>query len=190
MSSSRTDKSKIDLTKLRFKKLTKEDVLHMDCTDDDGKDSQCLQYFLDKRALKYQNSHLGMTYVVFYNRKPIGYITLSTSSIHKDEIYKKTRPSARDKDAPYFPAMIIVNFAIDKKLRKCGFGQYVMLWCSGFARIMAQKIGCRYIILFAKGAVPFYKKHKFQVAELQNRRKFKLMYADLFPEKKRGERKH
>lgn len=174
---------RIDPTKFDFVKLSGKHILNLDCTDDDGKDSQCLQYFLDKRALKYQNNSLGITYVVFYEKKSIGYVTLATSNIHKNEITQKKRPSTRE--GAHYPALIIVNFAIDKPLRLCGFGRYVLLYCSGLGRIIAERVGCRYIILFARDAIGFYQKNNFKVAELQGLKEFKMMYADLFPEKKK-----
>lgn len=176
-------KIQIDPNKFDFDILSSKHVLHLDCTDDDGTDGQCLQYFLNKRALSYQNNSLGMTYVVSYDKKPIGYVTLSASSIHKDKIIQKKRPGTRE--GSHYPALIIVNFVIDKPLRRCGFGKYVLLYCSGLGRIIADKIGCRYIILFARDAIDFYLKNNFKVAELEGVKEFKMMYADLFPEKKK-----
>ena len=166
----------INPDKFDFEKLSDIHKLSIDCTDEQCQDSQCLQHFLCKRAKNYQHSHLGITYMVSYNKKPIGYVTLSASSIHKDKIIQRKRPSTRE--GSIFPALIIVNFAIDKRLRKCGFGSYVLLWCCGLARITAEKIGCRYIILFARDAIDFYRKHEFQIAEQDDGSEFKMMYAD------------
>ena len=178
------DKFTIDESTMAFLKLESNHKFNLDCTDRKGKDSQNLQKFIEKRALKNQDAHLGMTYLVTYKKKIIGYITVSASNINKNEIFKKTRPSTRD--GALFPALAILDFCIDKELRGKAFGEYVLEWCNGLARTISKKIGCRYIILFTKDpdAIEFYKKHTFQIAEENNKNEFKLMYLDLFPELK------
>ncbi len=172
----------VDITGFGYQKLTFNHKPNLDCTDKLGKDSQCLQKFFDKRALKNQDAHLGMTYIITYKKKPIGYVTLATANINKDAIFSKARPSTRD--GALFPAMIILDFCIDKKSRGKTYGEYVLMWCNGLARTVSEKIGCRFIILYTKDpdAIRFYTKHNYQFAEGNQNDKFKLMYYDLFPE--------
>ena len=171
----------IDETAIVFLKLTPNHKPHIDCKDKFGKDSQCLQNFIDKRALKNQNAHLGKTYLITYKKKIIGYITVATSNIHKDQIFKKARPSTRD--GARYPALIILDFCIDKKFRRKTFGECVLLWCIGLVRDISEKVGCRYIVLYAKDpdAIRFYEKHDYQIAE-GNQGETKLMYVDVFSE--------
>ncbi len=181
MASSST-KFQIDEDAFGFPKLKSSHKPHFDCTNELGEDTQCLQYFIDKRALKNQTAHLGTTYIITYKKNSIGYVTVATSNIHKDKIIKKKRPATRDGNL--YPALVILDFCIDKKFRGKGFGEYVLLWCNGLARIISDKVGCRYIVLFTKDAVNFYKKYQYQIAEIKRKDKFKLMYADIFPELK------
>ncbi len=127
----------IDDDAFKFSKLKSSHKLHLDCTDKKGKDSQSLQKFIDKRALKNQEAHLGTTYLITYKRKIIGYVTIAASNIHKDEIFKKARPNTRD--GSLFPALAILDFCIDKKGRGKTFGEYVLLWCHGLAQIISKK---------------------------------------------------
>ncbi len=110
-------------------------------------------------------------------------MTLASANIHKDEIAPKKRPPTRD--GAFFPAMIILDLCIDKESRGKGFGEYVLLWCIGIAREVSEKIGCRYIILYTKDAIGFYKKNDYQVSEKPTKRDFKLIYVDIFPEFRR-----
>ena len=173
------DESAIDLII-----LTPNHKPHIDCKDKFGKDSQCLQNFIDKRALINQNTHLGTTYLITYKKKIIGYITVATSNIHKDKIFKNARPSTRD--GAFYPALVILDFCIDKKSRGKTFGDSVLFWCSGLARDISERVGCRYIVLYTKDpdAIGFYEKHSYQIAE-GNQGETKLMYVDVFPEIKK-----
>nr|ABZ09109.1 putative acetyltransferase (GNAT) family protein [uncultured marine crenarchaeote HF4000_APKG6D9] len=170
----------IDETAFDFPQIDSQPTPCLDCTNDKGEDSQFLQNFIDKRALKNQKAHLGTTYCINYKNKTIGYVTLASANIHKDEIISKKRAATRD--GPLFPSMIILDFCIDKKLRGKGFGKYVLMWCNGLARIVSEKIGCRYIVLFTKDAINFYKKYNYRVAETPKKGDFTLMYVDVFPE--------
>ena len=172
----------VDGDEFAYKKLTIKHKPHFDCTDKKGKDSQCLQNFIDKRALKNQKARLGTTYIIIYKKKPIGYVTVATSNIHKKEIFKKARPSTRD--GALYPALVILDFCIDKPLRGKTYGEYPLLWCNGLARIISTQVGCRYVVLFTKDpdAIRFYERHNYQIAEEDNQNETKLMYVDVFPE--------
>lgn len=175
-------------------------VSGIDCTDIKGKDSQGLQEFLNKQVFKHQASNLGITYVVYYNRKAIGFVTLATSNIHKNSI-QKPRPSTRT--TPYFPAVIVAYFAVHKPYWGNDLGSFIMDWSTGLARNFSRKIGVRYMILFARDALGFYEKRFFKRAEIleqtcphcqkaisQGEQSFQLMYADIFPENKTEEIKN
>ena len=122
-------------------------------------------------------------------KKPIGYIAVATSNIHKNKILSKKRPSTRD--GSLYPALIILDFCIDKKQRNKKHGEQALLWFSGLARIISESVGCRYIILYTKdpSAIKFYEKHMYQIAEEDSKKnsknKFKMMYLDIFPELKK-----
>ena len=166
---------------IKFERMTPAHQPRIDCTDDNGKDSQHLQNFIERRAMKNQKAHLGMTYVILRSGKIIGYITLAASNINKDRISKEKRPSTRD--GSIFPAIIILDFCIDKRLRGNSIGAYVLGWCHGLARDISEKIGCRYITLFTRDAVDFYDRHGYRTAEMEDEDDdFILMYADIFPD--------
>ncbi len=84
-------KDVIDTTAFSFPQINSKTKPCLDCTDNKGQDSQFLQNFIEKRALKNQKAHLGTTYLVNYKNETIGYVTLASSNIHKDEIVPKKR---------------------------------------------------------------------------------------------------
>jgi hypothetical protein len=171
---------------IKFKKLDESfNLLHLDFTDKEGNDYEGIQSFITKYALKHQERNLGITRIILLEGKPIGYFTISTSNIEKDYINKNMRPFTRT--TPIFPAMIIQYIGIDKNKRHGGIGSKVLKWIIGFGRKnLATKVGCRYVILYAKQAMPFYIKNDFKISEIKNddddSSSFFLMYRDLFPE--------
>jgi ribosomal protein S18 acetylase RimI-like enzyme len=56
-------------------------------------------------------------------------------------------------------AVIITNFAIDKKFRGRGLGDAALLWLRGYARQKTVDISIRYVILYAREAIKFYERN-------------------------------
>jgi len=57
------------------------------------------------------------------------------------------------------PAVIITNFAIDKKFRGRGLGDAALLWLRGYARQKTVDISIGYVILYAREAIKFYERN-------------------------------
>ena len=177
-----TPRTLVDVKDFDFVKLTRENRPELDCTDRNGEDSQRLQMFIDKRALKNQDAHLGTTHVIMYKKMPIGYITLATSYIHKDRVFKKARPSTRDGNI--YPALAILDFCIDKPSRGMTYGEYALMWVKGLVRRISKYAGCRYVVLYSKDpdAIRFYERNNYQIAEedKDRREEATFMYFDVF----------
>ena len=194
-----TETVQIDFSKIQVKKLCyRTDISKIDCTDEKGKDAQGIQEFLNEHVMKHQRSNLGTTYVVFYEKKLVGFITVAASMIHKGSVNQIKRPDTRV--TPVYPAVIIAYFGVHKPYQDKGFGQFIVQWSIGLARTVSKKIGIRYMVLFAREALDYYKeKFHFQVAQItqescphcgkdiSKKSSFKLMYADIFPELKTKE---
>lgn len=159
------------------------ELSHLDFKDDDGKDSEKLQYFIKKHAHKHHRGNFGLTYVIQYDDKNIGYVTLASSAIEKKlfNINRKKQPNAPA--TPHLPSIIIAYFAIDREYRGNGIGRKVLLWVFGLARKVGTDVGCRYITLYAKNAIPFYEKNGYKRTIVTTEDGFALMYKDLYPEK-------
>ena len=167
---------------IKYKKLHESiDLSNLDFTDEHGNDPENVQQFIRKYALKHQERNLGITRLILLEGNPIGYFTISTSNIQKDKINERIRPFTRT--TRIFPAMIVEYFGVDKKRRRGGIGSKVLKWIVGFGRKnIATKLGCRYVILYAKQATQFYLKNGFQFSEIKNDNNiasFFLMYRDL-----------
>jgi hypothetical protein len=174
-------KGEIDASRIEFLKLTSQmDLSCLDCTEENGEDSQGLQKFIRECAWPQQEKHLNITYVIFYDKEPIGYITYAASGLHEQKMDTNSRPDAAIKT---YPSVIIINLAITKSFRRIGFGDLVLIWFRGHARRLSTETGWRYIILFAREAIQFYEKNQFVVGLKQEDRDFKLMISDLFPDK-------
>lgn len=124
--------------KISFKNLIVEhDLSHLDFKDDNNKDSEKLQWFMNKYAIKHQDRKFGKTHALFFENDPIGYITFSTSSIQKDYIHEIKRPFTRT--TRIFPAIIIEYLAIDRKYRGNGLGREIIKWSVGLGRSLSKK---------------------------------------------------
>lgn len=166
---------------LRYRKLDDSllsNLRKLDFTDDNGDDTERLQWFIRKRALNHHNQCLGITHVILDEVIPIGYITLATASFHKKEVSEDKRPVTSG--TSQVSATIIEYFAIDKPKRRKGLGSEVLLWSIGIGRRIARTVGCRYVILSAEVAKGFYIKEGFKISETEENNK--MMYKDLFPE--------
>lgn len=171
---------------IRYKKLDNSfDLTKLDFTDDDGDDTDDLQRFIRNKALDYQNRQLGVTYVILSHNNPIGYFTLSTSSFSKYCVLNEKRPTTFG--GPHLPAIVIQYLTIHKPNRRHGFGEEALKESFGIGVDVAQKVGCRYLILYVNTdniqAIKFYERNLFRKSEIiEDKKDVYLMYKDLFPE--------
>lgn len=181
-SASDNNKKTLDKKKFQFVKLHKGiDISKLDCTDDNDEDPQGLHKFIRQQALMHQENNYGVTYIAYYDGVMIGYLTVATGNINLERMPKSSRPST-DTDMRNFPAVVIAFFAIDKPERRKGYGEYVLKYCLGLGRVVSRRVGCRYIILYAREAIDFYKKYRFVICEDQEKKPFKLMVRHLYTE--------
>ncbi|MER5174542.1 MAG: GNAT family N-acetyltransferase [Candidatus Nitrosocosmicus sp.] len=153
---------------------------HLDFKDEYGYDSEILQWFIKKHVHNHHKANLGLIYIICYNGKNIGYVTLATSSIEK----KSTEVHAPA--TPHLPSIIIAYFAIDRNYRGIGIGTKVLFWVFGLARKIGEDVGCRFITLYAKNAINFYEDNGYNKTEVSTEDGFVLMYKDLFPDRESG----
>lgn len=178
---------KVDLSKLRFEKLSREsDTTALDCTDEDGSDPFGLQVFIRDEALTYQAEKLGVTYLVFQDSDLVGFVTvsmtcLSIADLGEDEKVKGVR-------VPY-PALLLGRLAVDKRLRGKGIGASLCRFAIGLAVEVSNTIGCRYVALHTlPNRVSFYTKEPLNFVEssLERPDKKKLLYLRVVDESVSG----
>lgn len=173
-----------DGLKLRYQKLSAAmDIAGLDCTEeDDNEDAKEVHEFIHKFAKDHHENNLGLTYVAYENDKLVGYITLAAATMYDKDVSEANRPFS--KVTSVFPAVLIAYTSVHKPERKRGIGTKILLFAAGVAVEVAQKIGCRYVILYTRSKQKFYEKNHFELTKKQNKEKAWLMYADLFPQKK------
>lgn len=170
--------------KLKYEKLSPEiDVTELDCTDDDSNlDAKEVHEFLHKYARDHHEDNLGLTYVAYENNKPVGYITLAAATMYDKDIHQANRPSTHVTSV--FPAVLIAYTGVHKNERNRKIGSKILLFAAGVAVEVAQKIGCRYVVLYTRSKQDFYKKNHYELTNKKNKDGAWLMYADLFPQRK------
>ncbi len=161
-------------TELRITSLREEDDLASFCSTSDE-----LNDFLKSDALKAQNDLISRTYLCFWRGAIAGFVTLTTDTIgynlveHGDGIdgyvYQK------------YPAIKIARLSVDKRYKRRGIGQNLLLRAAGKAYEISKQIGCRYITVDAKReSIDFYRKYEFRIVKKHEERDFPPMYFNLY----------
>jgi ribosomal protein S18 acetylase RimI-like enzyme len=158
---------------------------NLDFTDDDNKDTDELQAFIQNEAMTQQKRQLGVTYVIIYQNQPIGYFTLATSAFHRKCVQRDKRPDPFG--GPHLPAIVIQYLGIHKPNRNHGFGKRALQESFAISRNMAEIAGCRYLTLYVNTknihGINFYEQNGFKKSEvIEDKKEYYMMYKDLFPE--------
>ena len=141
--------------------------------------------FLIEDALNNQKQKLSVTFLWFYGKNIVGYVTLLNDKINLEGNLKEF---FREKDIHYksLPALKIGRLCVHDDFLKRGIGRLMVLFAIKQANeISENKSGCRFITLDAKrnekrelDSIHFYKKLGFKM--LKERIKgTTTMYLDL-----------
>lgn len=152
----------IDFQRLVFRKLEQTDDLSaFNCGADD--DSGCNDFIhKEEEAKQYQRQKHGVTYLAFYEKTIVAYITLAMSSIHG----LRVEGEEPDIALPFYPCLFIGRLGVDNRWRHNDVGTYLTGWATGLAIELSEQIGCRYVVLEARESkVEFYTHGGFTVGE-------------------------
>src|SRR3990167_7987405 len=141
--------------------------------------------FLVEDALNNQKQRLSVTFLWFYGKELVGYLTLLNDKINLEGNLKDF---FREKDIHYksLPALKIGRLCVHNDFLRRGLGKLMVLFAIKQANeICENKSGCRFITLDAKrnerrelDSIHFYKKLGFGI--LKERKKGTTpMYLDL-----------
>jgi GNAT superfamily N-acetyltransferase len=136
-----------------------------------------LKDFLSEDAYQNQLDRISVTRLVFWQGRLVGYFTLVTDVIKKDEL------SENDGDPDYkyrtYSALKIARLATHKEFEHQGVGRAMLLKIFSIWIRFSRYIGCRIITVDAKpDAVGFYVKFSFHEAIFDQR---KLKGRDTVP---------
>jgi len=150
---------------LEFVKLGQQDLTSFDCTEN-GNDEHGLQTFIQTEAQSFQNSNLGVTYLVSYDGKIVAFLTVAMAGISVSRI--RAEEKMEGVEIKNYPALLLGRLAVDKGFWNKDVGSYVCRWCLGLARRLSQEVGCRCLALHAHHTViSFYTKNGFVVSEAE-----------------------
>jgi ribosomal protein S18 acetylase RimI-like enzyme len=84
-------------------------------------------------------------------------------------------------------AVVIQYLGVHKPVRSRGIGRKALLESFAISVDIAEKVGCRYLILFVNTnnirGIDFYKRNGFRMSEIiEDKKSVYMMYKDLFPE--------
>lgn len=163
------------LSELTVKKLDEQtDLSGFDCSKDDD---MGLNEFIHKEAMNYQRESLGTTHLFYYKDNIVGYATIATSDIE----VKYTRLHLPFFRPMKYPTLLLGRLAVDNRYRGRNIGHCICLWCVGLAKELAEKIGCRFVIvLTSQSKKGFYRKCGFDICPGHEEKKRVLMYIQTF----------
>jgi ribosomal protein S18 acetylase RimI-like enzyme len=146
--------------KIEIRVLNKDDdTSTFDC------DTSELNQFLKQYAKQNQFKHyIGTTYVLIFEDKIVGYVSVSASSIRIDELSLVT-----DKKLPNYPLPILrlTRLAVDKNYQKSGFGKMLLRFVFELTLKQKEQFGCFGLIVDAKRpSVSFYEQFGFKSIEV------------------------
>ncbi len=152
-----------------------------------GFDCACpdLNDFIRNDALKYSNELMSATFVYFFEKIPVAFISYSndkiTANAEKWNSVSRHIPNKKRIKAGY-PAVKIGRLGIAKDFHGQKIGSQILDFSKGWF-LDENKTGCRFITLDAynrKGTLAFYEKNGFKYLETPTPTKFTvLMYFDL-----------
>jgi hypothetical protein len=133
--------------------------------------------FIQKEALGFQEQLLGVTYLFKNETDLIGFATLCMGHINRQKMALEHRlPEHVDS----YPALLIGQLGVCNGLQGSGVGTYICDFYFDRALKLAQKVGCRFLVVDAlESAVDFYEKYGFVLAPKQEKEKQKLMFLDI-----------
>ena len=142
---------------IEIRLLQKEDdTASFDCEEPN------LNLFLKRYAKQNQFRHyIGTTYVAAYQRKVIGYVSVSSGSIRVNELNK-----LKMKNLPKYPLPILrlTRLAVDKNYRKKGIGKALLKLVLKLTVKQKEQFGCFGLVVDAKEeSVSFYEQYGFEI---------------------------
>jgi len=118
-----------------------------------------LNAYLQRVANQDQKRNLAKTYVLAHQNEIIGYCSLCTHSVSKDQMPENESTGIYSS----VPFLLLGRLAIDKKHQKRGYGEALIFHAFKITAEIAEKVGVQGIIVDAKDekAVLFYEKFGF-----------------------------
>ena len=133
--------------------------------------------YLEVNAAYDMKVHMGLTYLVRYNKQVVGFMTLAMGHLDKAE----QRTLGIDAYGN-IPVLAITALATDKRYERRGVGRYMVNSAILLALGMSRRVACRAIYLNADpDAVEFYKKLDFEPLPHSPDTDGAPMYFDLVP---------
>jgi len=127
---------------------TYKGIKSFDCNND------MINRFVHKNLKKRVKKHFSQAYVLLENEKFVGFYTLDTFSIAKDNFEFENRPSSLP---PIVPVVKLSMLAVNKSLQGQGIGKRLLRDVFVKVHQISQLAGCAGVYLLAeKDAVPFY----------------------------------
>jgi len=153
------------------------------CSPDEFKSFQCEKKgYADfvkrpQEALRYQAENLGVTYVFKHKGSPIGYVTLAMGALQTEHL-----PEKRKGQKPFrnVPSLLLGQMARDSNTKGQGVGKIMVDFTLDKAQKLAQKVGCRFVIVDSERDVENrYRSYGFEAIPPRPKKRTVLMFFDL-----------
>lgn len=139
-----------------------------------------LNEFLKNDALENEDNLVNKTYLCFWQKLIVGYITFTTDTL--EVLAVEESDVVEGYPHRKYPCLRIARLAVDKNFERKGIGRFLLLAAIGMAIDISNRIGCRYITVDSKPeSISFYEKHGFKLIERYRSSEFPKMYLNMHP---------
>lgn len=133
--------------------------------------------FIHREALDFEKERLGVTYLFRHDQKLVGFATLSMADLKREKMDAEDR---LELNVENYPALLIGQLAVCKKLQGQDVGTFICDFCFDRALRLSKRVGCRFMVVNAvESALGFYEKYGFVLLPRQESREQKVMFLDI-----------
>jgi len=151
----------IKFEKIIIKLLSENiDLNEFDCGNSD------LNEFLIEDAIIQQKEMLNVTHIFIYEKRIIGFLTISMGNVNIKQLDKKYQEIYENKGINYktIPTVKLGRLAIAKNYQKSGLGTFMIKWSQYCIIKFSKRIGVRFIAIDAyMNVIDFYSKNEFEI---------------------------
>ena len=126
-------------------------------------------------ALSLQQKNLAVTYVFRSDNNPIGFITVTMSSLRKEP-----PTHGQEQQLGEIPSLLLTHIARDLRYKGEGAGKVMIEWVITLANELAGSVGCRFIIIeIPQEMITLFQQYGFELLPPDRNDRHYVMFFDL-----------
>ncbi len=128
-------------------------------------------------AQKYRLQNLGVTYVFRAEETPIGFVTMVTGSLRKEDSAADGRT---EKFSGAVPCVLLEYVARDVRYKGKGVGKIMLDWAINLTHELSEKVGCRFVVVeIPQHLITVFQSYGFELIPPDRLNRHYVMFFDL-----------